>query len=227
MKVPFPPPIQKAGRWGKTTQRGTTHLTERKNPMPKPLSELSLEELWDLFPILLKEYNPAYPLWYEEERCSLLGCVGGENVERISHIGSTAVPGLLAKPTVDILLELSPGCDWVRQKHALEGAGWTLMSEEYGPEPRLSFNKGYTPEGFAERVFHLHVRRPGDWDELYFRDYLKTHPEAAEEYAALKQSLWNAYEHDRDGYTHAKTEIVKRFTQLARAELGSRYLPKS
>lgn len=140
--------------------------------MKKTLDEMTLEELWTLFPILLKEYNPLYPVWYEEEARKILATVG--DVFRVSHIGSTAVEGLLSKPTVDILLELTPRADAEKAARALKGE-WTLMSESEDPW-KLSFNKGYTPDGFAEKVFHLHVRRAGDWDELYFRDYLREIP---------------------------------------------------
>ena len=68
----------------------------------------------------------------------------------------------------------------------------------------MSFNKGYTEEGFAEKVFHLHLRYFGDNDELYFRDYLNERPDIAEKYEQLKLSLWKKYEHDRDGYTEAR-----------------------
>lgn len=81
-------------------------------------------------------------------------------------------------------------------------------------------NKGYTPQGFAERVFHIHLRVAGDIDELYFRDYLNAHPEVAKEYERLKLSLWKEYEHDRDGYTAAKSAFVSKYTELAKAELA-------
>ncbi|MBP2657023.1 MAG: putative glutamate-rich protein GrpB [Firmicutes bacterium] len=87
------------------------------------------------------------------------------------------------------------------------------MSSEYEPDLRLVFNKGYTLEGFAEKVYHLHVRHLGDWDELCFRDYLIYHPDIAVQYGNLKLKLWKEYEHNRDGYTEAKTEFVKRWTK--------------
>ena len=74
----------------------------------KKLEEMTMEELWQLFPVVLKEYNPDYILWYEEERKNIEKRIGKENIFRIRHIGSTSVPGLLSKPTVDILLELVP-----------------------------------------------------------------------------------------------------------------------
>lgn len=98
--------------------------------------------------------------------------------------------------------------------------GYTCMSEERN---RRSFNRGYTSEGFAERVFHLHLRYEGDNDELYFRDYLNDHPDPAKRYEALKLSLWKKFEHDRDGYTRAKTDFVTEQTKNAKAQYGDRY----
>ena len=84
-------------------------------------------------------------------------------------------------------------------------------------------NKGYTPSGFAQKVFHLHVRLWGDNDELYFRDYLREFPAVAKAYEALKLSLWRRFEHDRDGYTEAKGDFIKKHTSLARQRYGARY----
>ena len=188
----------------------------------KPLSELSLGELWRLFPIVLKEHDPRYKAWYETEKANVLNAVSAENVLRINHFGSTAVKGLLAKPTVDILLEIGVSCDITRLTGNLEAAGWLLMRRESDPFA-LVFNKGYTPSGFAERVFHLHARYFGDWDELYFRDYLSAHPDIAREYGELKRRLLEEYEHDRDGYTNAKTEFIARHTREARMEYPDKY----
>jgi GrpB-like predicted nucleotidyltransferase (UPF0157 family) len=76
---------------------------------------------------------------------------------------------------------------------------------------RMDFNKGYTPDGFAKRVFHLHLREIGDHDELYFQDYLNEQPEIAKAYEQLKLSIWKPFEHDRDGYAARKTEF---YTEL-------------
>ena len=84
-------------------------------------------------------------------------------------------------------------------------------------------NKGYTKYGFAEKVYHLHVRYLDDWNELYFRDYLREHKDVADEYAKLKLSLWKKYEHDRDGYTDAKRKFVLRMTEEARKKYKNRY----
>lgn len=90
-------------------------------------------------------------------------------------------------------------------------------------ENRISFNKGYTENGFADRVFHLHLRHCGDNDELYFRDYLIEHPDVASKYNRLKLKLWREYEHNRDGYTRAKEAFVNKFTEKAKFIYGKRY----
>lgn len=193
--------------------------------MKADLSELSLEELWTLFPIILKEHNPDYKVWYEEEKQRIISKVKPENLIRISHIGSTAVKGLTAKPIVDILLEIDGACGVSAIIKVLKTLGWRLMSQEDDPV-KLSFNKGYTPEGFADRVYHLHVRYFGNWPELYFRDFLIAHPDVAGEYERLKLKLWKQYEHDRDGYTEAKTDFVRRYSDMAKVEFNNRYLPE-
>ncbi len=193
--------------------------------MKADLSELSLEELWALFPIILKEHNPDYKVWYEEEKQQIISKVKPENLIRISHIGSTAVKGLTAKPIVDILLEIDGACGVSAIIEVLKTLGWRLMSQEDDPV-KLSFNKGYTPEGFADRVYHLHVRYFGNWSELYFRDFLIAHPDVAREYERLKLKLWKQYEHDRDGYTEAKTDFVRRYSDMAKVEFNNRYLPE-
>ncbi len=193
--------------------------------MKADLSELSLEKLWTLFPIILKEHNPDYKVWYEEEKQRIISKVKPENLIRISHIGSTAVKGLTAKPIVDILLEIDGACGVSAIIKVLKTLGWRLMSQEDDPV-KLSFNKGYTPEGFADRVYHLHVRYFGNWPELYFRDFLIAHPDVAGEYERLKLKLWKQYEHDRDGYTEAKTDFVRRYSDMAKVEFNNRYLPE-
>ena len=188
--------------------------------MSKKLSELSLEELWQLFPIYLTEHNESWATWYtDEERCLKIHIPAG-HIKRISHIGSTAVKGIWAKPIIDILVEATPESDLQQIKTILEQAGYLCMSESSG---RISFNKGYTENGFADRVFHLHLRKAGDNDELYFRDYLNAHPDVAKEYEKLKLSLWKQYEHNRDGYTESKTAFVKEHTQKAKVEFEKRY----
>ena len=88
---------------------------------------------------------------------------------------------------------------------------------------RISFNRGYTKDGFAAKVFHLHLRYAGDHDELYFRDYLKEHPPVAGEYEALKLRLWKQFERNRDAYTEAKTAFIRKWTREAKKVYAKRY----
>lgn len=188
--------------------------------MAKSLDDMTDEERWQLFPIILSEYKPAWKTNYLKEMAVVKEAVGSYNIIRISHIGSTAVPGLIAKPTVDILVEIKDNTDTDRLISNMQLGGYRYLEQPENPPPHMMFIKGYTPEGFKGQVFHVHVRYSGDWDELYFRDYLLAHPETAEEYGRLKQELKNKYEHDRDGYTYAKTEFIERITKLARAEVN-------
>lgn len=191
----------------------------------KKLEDMTLEELWELFPIVLKEHSPKYAEWYEEEKQNLMELLAVFGLQRINHIGSTSVEGLIAKPIVDILLELPEGYELDRVSELLQNAGWILMIRD-DEKQTLDLNKGYTPAGFAEKVYHLHVRVLGDWDELYFRDYLRKYPEVAGDYEELKRSLKEKYEHNRDAYTEAKTDFVQQYSQAARQEFGTRYLAK-
>ncbi|WP_314450524.1 GrpB family protein [uncultured Streptococcus sp.] len=188
--------------------------------MSPSLEEMSLEELWQLFPIFLREHQAAWKDWYEEERLRLLSFLPEHQIVRLSHIGSTSVKTIWAKPIVDIMLEIPIETDMAAMRESLLKNGYLLMSESQG---RMSFNKGYTPSGFAERVFHLHLRYEGDHDELYFRDYLQEHPAVAKDYEKLKLSLWKQYEHNRDAYTEAKTDFIKNYTEEAKKLYGGRY----
>ncbi len=188
--------------------------------MPKKLSEMTLEELWQLFPIILTKPNPTWEEWFLEERDFLLSKLSNDIVFSINHIGSTAIKGIWAKPIIDILLEIRDGFEIERIIDDIKTSGYILMSQT---ENRLSFNKGYTEYGFSERVFHLHVRKKGDHAELYFRDFLNAHPDCAKEYEHLKLSLWKKFEHDRDEYTRQKTDMVNAFTKFALQEFPDRY----
>nr|WP_295975048.1 GrpB family protein [uncultured Bacillus sp.] len=182
--------------------------------MRKSLSGMTLQELWELFPIRLTEPQTHWRDWYLEEQAFLLLFLP-KNV-RIYHIGSTAIQGIWAKPIVDILVEV-PLKDHKIVKSLLLQNDYLCMAQN---ETRIDFNKGYTPDGFAERVFHLHLREFGDHDELYFRDYLNEYLEIAKSYEQLKLSLWKPFEHDRDEYTERKTEFVRKYTQKAIERYG-------
>lgn len=188
--------------------------------MAKELSEMTLEELWELFPIFLVEHNDHWKDDYKEIEICLHDLLKDCPVHRISHIGSTSIQGIKAKNIVDVLIEIPASSDMKAMAVILEQNGFTIMSAE---EPRISLNKGYTVNGFADKVYHIHLRYAGDNDELYFRDYLNDHPEVAKEYKTLKLRLAEQYEHNRDAYTDAKTDFISKYTAEARKEYGNRY----
>ena len=183
----------------------------------KLLSEMTLAELWQLFPIILSPHDPEWKNFYKRE-ADLLQKHFGKNAARIRHIGSTAVAGLIAKPTVDILLEVLDNADLAAVRQLAIECGYTVMAETTILEYRLDLCKGYTPLGFAEKVFHLHILHLGDWDEPVFCEYLKQHPEKAKEYAALKTKLQKQFKHDRDAYTEAKGEFIRTCVKAARRQ---------
>lgn len=175
------------------------------------IKDMTLAELWELFPIILTSHNPDWSEWANEEILELSELLKAHGPV-INHIGSTAIPNIQAKPIIDILVELNPDADRSRIKEIMEAAGYICMSVS---DSRMSFNKGYTPAGYADKVFHIHFHRTGDNDEIRFRDYLTAHPEVAKEYELLKLSLLPKYKNDRDGYTEAKSEFVRQTIERA------------
>lgn len=193
-------------------------------PDETPLSSMGLEELWRRFPIILSDPRPEWAESYRRERVVLESAVPGHCIRRLSHFGSTSVPGLAAKPTIDILLEVGPDSFVFEIPPLLEKCGYREMHRDEA-QMRLVLVKGYTEKGFRGQAFHLHVRPWQDWDELYFRDYLAAHPEEAEKYAALNRSLKEKFEFNPDAYTEGKTELVTAMTRRAREETPGRYVP--
>lgn len=190
------------------------------------INEMTNEELWRLFPIVLNEHKPIWQENYLKEKTVLERAVGKQNIIRINHYGSTAIPNLLAKPTIDILLEIKDDTDIERLIADFQHIGYIYSKQPNNPAPHMMFLKGYTPTGIKGQTFHVHVRYGGDWDELYFRDYLLAHPETADKYGKLKLELKQKYEHNRDAYTRAKTDFIKLITELARIEIKASYKPE-
>ena len=188
--------------------------------MGKDLSEMTLEELWELFPIFLVAHDDRWKGNYNEIEKSLRGLLSDQPIVRISHIGSTAIQGIWAKNIIDVMVEISQIAEMKDVAQILEQNGFIIMSSEAN---RISLNKGYTENGFADKVYHIHLRYAGDNDELYFRDYLNEHPDVAKEYETLKLRLWKQFEHNRDAYTDAKTDYISKWTAEARKEYGDKY----
>lgn len=192
--------------------------------MKVDLKKLSDEELWILFPIILKPHNPQYKYWYQDEVNLLEEILGADEIKRISHIGSTSVHDLLAKPTIDILLEVKSEAILDRFNVILEKSGYICLKQEDGfKHQSLLCLKGYLETGFDEKVYHLHIRVINNHKELYFRDYLRDHPHVAREYGDLKIELMEKYKHHRDNYTEHKSEFINRYTEKAMDIYPDRY----
>lgn len=184
----------------------------------KPISEMSVEELGRLFPIILTVHDPAWAGLYDAEKDRIVAAVGKENIARISHYGSTSVPGLIAKPTIDILLEIRDGTDKEALIRNITGIGYGYDPQPRDHPPHMMFMRGYSPQGFVGQAYHIHVRYSGDWVELVFRDYLITHPETAREYEQVKIRLKEKFEFNREAYTYGKGEFIRATVKKAREE---------
>lgn len=181
------------------------------------LHHLSTEELGRLFPITISEANPQWPAIYAAEKEVIETALPAEAIFRIRHIGSTAVPQLKAKPTIDILLEIQPTYPPRNLSEKMENMGYQTIKHPENPPPHLLLVKGYTPKGFRGQPVHVHVRYEGDWDEIHFRNYLRTHPEIADKYARLKEKLAIKHQYNREEYTYQKTAFVQKYTQIAKS----------
>lgn len=186
--------------------------------MKKNLAQMTPVELGKLFPIILTEHKAEWAELFKTERELIYHRIGKQFITKIEHIGSTAVADLISKPTIDILLEIHKHIEEHRIVEALKSIEYHYISKPENPPPHMMFVKGYTPGGFNGQAYHIHVRYPGDWDEIYFRDYLRKNAAIRKQYGELKRILAEKYRNDRDGYTDAKTEFVKRISDLARQE---------
>ncbi len=158
-------------------------------------------------PIRLSPYDPSWPTRFDAERAALEGAIGEWVVGGIHHVGSTAVPGLEAKPIIDILagvrsLDESRACF-----EPLAQLGYVYAP--YLPEEMHWFCK---PDP-SHRTHHLHLVPVGSkryTDELAFRNRLLADPTLADEYADLKRRLAGRFRGDREAYTDAKAEFIHR-----------------
>jgi len=164
------------------------------------------------------EYDRNWPLLFQQERALLLNTLGIENVDDIEHFGSTAIPGLAAKPIIDILIAV-PSVDSAKDSFVskLKTIGYEFWPDN-PKKDRLFFVKGMPPFG-EKRTHHVHVtERPSElWSRLKFRDYLIEHHAERDQYAALKTTLASQYRDDREAYTASKNDFVVCIMRLAEA----------
>ena len=163
-------------------------------------------------PIIVTEYDPGWPAIFEALRARLTSVLGDVALS-IEHVGSTSVPGLAAKPIIDIdVVVPSPG-DVPAAIERLASIGYVHRGD-LGIAGREAFAQ---PPGVHEH--HLYVCPLVGRElprHLAFRDYLRTHPESADRYAAIKRSAALRFPHDIDAYLDAKTEFIEDILSRAR-----------
>jgi GrpB-like predicted nucleotidyltransferase (UPF0157 family) len=165
------------------------------------------DEVW------IVEYDPGWVDRFERERGQLLQALRSD-IGQIEHIGSTAVPGFAAKPIVDILMGLQQLIPTDDQICRLEQLGYVYEGQVLSISEHHFFRKG------MPRRFHLHIAQPGSpfWQRhILFRDFLRAHPNQAEEYISLKRSLATQFRHDRKAYAASKTPLIEAMLSKARA----------
>jgi GrpB-like predicted nucleotidyltransferase (UPF0157 family) len=156
--------------------------------------------------VVIAAYDPGWPARFEAERRRLAGMLPGA---RIEHVGSTAVPGLAAKPTIDVMALVD---DLDLPIPVLVERGRYEFPPEYNAT--LERRRWLCRPSASLRLVHLHLTDDPDLlaEHLRFRDALRGDPELAAEYEALKRSLAERFGHDREGYTAGKTGFVLRVT---------------
>ena len=156
-------------------------------------------------------HDPAWATRFAVEADQLRAVLDPELVLGIEHFGSTAVPGLAAKPIIDILIAVT---SLARAKATMAepiiALGYLYWAENPKTD-RMFFVKGMPPYG-ERRTHHIHITEPDGemWRRrLAFRDHLRANPEEARRYEALKRDLAARYPTDRERYTDAKTAYVE------------------
>jgi GrpB-like predicted nucleotidyltransferase (UPF0157 family) len=152
------------------------------------------------------DYSPDWPLAFEQAAAQLRSLLGDDLVA-IHHIGSTSVPGLAAKPIID-LLPVAQSIAAIEAKiPQMEAAGYRAWGE-YGLPGRCYFTRDQ--DGY--RTHNIHIYGQGDPDierHLAFRDYLRAHPNVRDEYAAVKWAAYAQYPADIDGYSDSKHDWIR------------------
>jgi GrpB-like predicted nucleotidyltransferase (UPF0157 family) len=190
-------------------------MSDTTNIPSERIAELTRE------PIAIAPYDERWPALYAEEEGRLVRSLPLDVVKRIAHIGSTAVPGLSAKPIIDIQVEVM-SLDRVRREVVpiMEDLAYEFIWRPSMGEKTPFYAWFIKRNERGERTFHVHMVEPDQAtaDRLLFRDFLRAHPEVAQQYKVLKQTLVTAHPADRAAYTHAKTPFIAEVLQRARAE---------
>jgi GrpB-like predicted nucleotidyltransferase (UPF0157 family) len=185
----------------------TTHLTPEET-----VAEVLAQTRSTRSPVVVADYDDGWPLTFAQIAEPVRAAVADLGAQ-VEHVGSTSVPGLAAKPIVDIDVVVPSPEDVPSATERLRSLGYVYQGDK-GIRGREAFMwpRGATPH-------HLYVVVEGSQrhtDHIRLRDYLRRHPEVAQEYAALKKKLAEQHRDDRLGYTNAKTEFIAGVLRAAR-----------
>jgi len=158
-------------------------------------------------------YNPEWPRQFDAEAARLAAALAGE-VRAIYHVGSTAIPGIKAKPILDFLVE-------VRRIEAVDAFDGAMVALGYTPrgENGIPGRRYFVQESDGVHRHHVHVYQVGHPQvkrHLDFRDYLRAHPDEAQAYSRLKEVLAEQFRHDSWGYSGAKCAFIQEMNRRAR-----------
>jgi GrpB-like predicted nucleotidyltransferase (UPF0157 family) len=166
-------------------------------------------------------YDPDWPRRFQDEKKHLLACLPSELIGRIEHFGSTAVPGLAAKPIIDMLVEVRSLEETQREiVPILESQGYDYFWRPTWKDDTPPFYAWFIKRNAGgTRTHHIHMVESHfeHWDRLLFRDYLIQHTDVADEYQRLKIHLADEYPNDRVAYTRGKTDFILKVMALAKA----------
>ncbi len=165
--------------------------------------------------IVLAPYNPEWPDMFAAERDRLRAPLGPEI--RIEHIGSTAVPGLAAKPVIDIMAGLPDFSGADALVPGVVALGYRHIREY---EAAMPFRRFFTRDQNGARAFHVHMVQAGGefWERhLLFRDFLRSHPDTAREYAGMKAGFAEREWENGNAYAEAKTPFIREMERRARS----------
>jgi GrpB-like predicted nucleotidyltransferase (UPF0157 family) len=170
--------------------------------------------------VVVVPYDPAWPEIYKREKSHLIKYLHQELIGRIEHFGSTAIPGMSAKPIIDMLIEVT-SLEATKKKIAplLEAQGYDYFwRPSWGDDIPPFYAFFIKRDATGNRTHHIHMVEADfeHWDRLLFRDYLIERPDIAEQYRILKSNLARDYPNDRIAYTQGKTKFIVKVTQLAR-----------
>ncbi len=172
--------------------------------------------------VIIVDYNPRWPILYEEEKYHILEIIG-HKVISIEHIGSTAVPGLGGKPIIDIIAGVYQSTDADECVPVLQDLDYKdVMPQPEETDWYYCLSKVYPRENVKLKNYHLHLVKfmSDHWEKhLLFRDFLRAHPDVAQRYYELKKKLAVEYGSNRIGYTDAKTSFIESVISQARRRM--------